>query len=387
MTATAHTAQRILIVGGGVSGLSIGARLVEAGLPVTILEAARLGYGASMRNQGWLHSGAWFARTDESLARMCYESLQGTLRFCPECVEPETKSMAYLISKPETLRNAYLEAWEGAGIPYEEWPLEELFAELPGLDGAQVQQAYRLPDRVIRPQILLTHLAAAAENAGAEIRVETCVTGLLENDGAVCGVVTGTGEELKGRLVILAGNAEGAALWPMPPEDAIDGQPGYRRVALKAHLAAVQPAVGRVPLCVLDAEGFNHLPHAPSSVFGSGRWPPVSLPNDQEIVDEEAALLWNLIERFFPGLDRANATQWAGTTVQAMHLEQVAPGEAPLPTIIDHGRDSPRVENLLSVFPGRATLWPQLAEDCRKLVLEMVGSRPKRIERPMWLPE
>lgn len=320
---------------------------------------------------------------------MCHESLQGTLRFCPECVEPQTEPMAYLISQPDTLRNPYLTAWQEAGIPFQEWPLEELFEQLPGLDRARVQQAFRLPDQVIRPDILLTHLAAAAENAGAEIRVETAVTGLLNENGSVRGIVTGTGEELTGRLVILAGNASGAALWPTAGEEAIDGQPEYQRVPLKTHLVALEPGVGRVPFCVLDADGFNHLPHPPSSVFGTSRWQPVAEPDDQEVVREETALLWELVQQFFPDLDKdgISTKQWAGTTVQAMHLEQVAPGEAPLPTIIDHNRDFPRVENLLSVFPGRATLWPQLAEDCRKLVLEMVGSRLKRVERPMWLPE
>ena len=56
-----HTSSRIVIVGGGISGLSIAARLAQAGMPVTLLEASHLGFGASTRNQGWLFSGAWFA--------------------------------------------------------------------------------------------------------------------------------------------------------------------------------------------------------------------------------------------------------------------------------------------------------------------------------------
>ena len=81
--------KRIVVVGGGIAGLSIALRLAEAGLAVTLLEASQLGSAASSRNQGWLHSGAWFAPSDCELARMCHESLKQTLRFCPDCVEPQ----------------------------------------------------------------------------------------------------------------------------------------------------------------------------------------------------------------------------------------------------------------------------------------------------------
>jgi hypothetical protein len=55
--------------------------------------------------------------------------------------------------------------------------------------------------------------------------------------------------------------------------------------------------------------------------------------------------------------------------MQATHVDQVEPGIAPMPTVIDHECEPPRVTNLLSVFPGRATLWPRLAELARAAVL------------------
>ena len=58
MTRNKHTARRIVIVGGGVSGLSIAVRLSQSGLPVMVLESSSLGQAASTKNQGWLYSGA-----------------------------------------------------------------------------------------------------------------------------------------------------------------------------------------------------------------------------------------------------------------------------------------------------------------------------------------
>lgn len=387
MNKPSHTAQRIVIVGGGVTGLSIACRLAQSGLPVTVFESAQVGVtGASTRNQGWMHSGAWFAPFDVGMARMCHESLEQTLRFCPECVEPHSGPMAFVVSRLSTLHQRYLHAWREAGIPYEDWPLADLFAQAPQLDPISVQYAFRLPDRVFRPEVLLTHLAAAAQNAGVEIRQATTVVSLMQDDDTATGVVTATGEPIRARLVVLAGNAAGASLWPVSDEAAAVGQSIYQRVALKTHLAAVQPAVAPVPLCVLDVDGFNHLPHGRHSVFGTSRWLPVADPQDHAVVSAELDRLWQCITRFFPACPRTGVghLEWAGTTIQAMHVDQTEPGQAPRPTVIDHARESPRVENLLSAFPGRATLWPHLAEDCRRLVLQKIGQPPIVSAPPMW---
>ena len=42
----------VVVVGGGFTGLSAALHLAEAGVPVTVLEAAEIGWGASGRNNG-----------------------------------------------------------------------------------------------------------------------------------------------------------------------------------------------------------------------------------------------------------------------------------------------------------------------------------------------
>lgn len=387
MTTGTQTSRRILIVGGGVVGLSIASRLAESGLPVTILEAAHLGHGASSQNQGWLHSGAWFARVDRELARWCHESLQSTLRFHPDIVEPAIEPMAFLISKPDTLPHPYLQAWREAEIPFSDWPLDDLFARLPGLDRSQVQHAYKMPDRAFRPDILLEYLAGQAQNAGAEILSGVRVDSLLIDHETVQGVVTTSGQELRARLVILAGNIDNLRLAPSNSNKEVPlDQPEFQPVILKTHLISVQEDLGRVPFCVLDAEGFSYLPHPPYSVFGFDRLRVVGNPDDREIVPGDIEALKSSLTRFFPGRDwsHSNMTQWAGATVQAMRCDQVLPGQAPLPILMNHFQTTPRVDNLYSAFPGRASLWPQLAEACRREVLEKLGARETSVDSPRW---
>ncbi|MEW4526382.1 FAD-dependent oxidoreductase [Maioricimonas sp. JC845] len=388
MTRGAETSQRIVIVGGGFSGLSIAARLAQSGLPVTLLEGAELGFDASTRNQGWLQSGGIFARDQVELARLCLESLDQTIRFCPDCLEPDHDGMLYLFSKGDTLVGPWRKAWASAGIEATELPVCDVLDELNGIDRDHVQHAFRLPDRAIRPHVLLEHLAAAARNAGAEIRVQTPVTELMTSDSMVHGVVTGDGEEVHACLVILATGALGAGEWSELGPPATGEQTEYTRVILKTHLVSLQPQVSGSPFCVIDRGGFNHVPHEQSSVFGSNHWLVVGDPRDHAAQQEELDRIWTEVARFYPELKREDCRdvrEWAGTTVQAMHVEQVEPGLAPLPTIVEHAYESPRFTNLLSVYPGRATLWSHLAEQTREKVLAMLGQTSSVAATPPWV--
>jgi glycine/D-amino acid oxidase-like deaminating enzyme len=381
-----HTSKRIVVVGGGIAGLSIAARVAQAGLPVTVLEASHVGVGASTRNQGWLYSGAWFAPDQPDLARMCYESLQQTVRFSPECLEPGCGSMVHLISEARTDPGRWTSAWNATGIPYEALAPAALFERFPGLAISQARHAFELPDRAIRSDLLLRRLAAAAEQAGAEIRPGTAVTRLIQKGDSVQGVRTIHGETIPARLVILAGNVAGGFLFPGFGAEAVGSQAEVALVVVKTHLVAVRPGIAEWPLCVVDAEGFNHIPHPPNSVLGINRFVPVSHGDDEQMIPNEVERLWNSMRRFFPDFRRDDHTviEWAGNTVQAMHVDQIEAGRAPRPTIVDHERESPTVTNLLSAFPGRSSLWPQLAELARQAVLQKLDPIQTRVATPPW---
>lgn len=383
MSGDSHS-DRVVIVGGGISGLSIARRLAEDGLAVTLIEASRLGGAASSRNQGWLHSGGWFAPADAELARHCYESLDRTLQFCPACIEPQHAGMAYLFveeggieADSESPAPAWTAAWSRAGIPFDELPISRLESLSPDLDVSQVRAAYLLPDRSIRTGVLLSELTAAARKAGADIREQTPVVRLLYEDERVTGVATAN-EEIAARFVILGTGTDRKLFWSEHAAAEPGRQASYTCVALKAHLVSVAPGVGTLPFCVVDCEGFHHIPHATESIFGLDRWRLAANPADQRAEPEELDRVWRCIRRFFSEIRDENrqVTEWAGTTVQAMHVDQVEPGVAPRPTVIDHSQESPRIANLLSVFPGRATLWPLLAEEtCRLLRKKLASGR------------
>lgn len=378
----------VVIVGGGFSGLSIAAILAQEGLPVTLLEAAELGMQASTVNQGWLYSGAWFAPRQTELAKLCHESYRRTIRFCPDCLEPGHTGMLFAMTDQSDVKH-WTDSWERAGIPAIPAARTRLTSAVPGA-ADRCRDAFLLPDRSIRPQVLLRQLSDIATNHGARVHTGVRVTGLNSENRRIVSVTTGQGETLRASLVIVATGANTSDLSRHLPTEETGTQSLYTRVTLQTHLMST-PQLSSQPFCIADSSGFNHLPHFNRgdrrvSVFGVDRWHVVSSLESHPDSEAEFAVIRDHIRQYFPKASVAESEirAWSGTTVQAMHVDQVEPGRVPLPTVIDHAREDPAIDNLLSVYPGRATLWSQLAEEAAALVLQRLKPAENRTAQPPW---
>ena len=385
MISTSST-ERIVIVGGGFSGLACAIQLTHAGFPVTLIEASQLGYAASSKNQGWLHSGASIARVNPELAEKCYRSMQRTCNFCPDCIEPDVGPMIYgSLDSPSDVER-WTSAWDKAGIPYQSVPDGEQAWDMPQVDRSRFSWLLRLPDCTFRPHVLLKSLADTAHECGVEIRTSSFVSSLLIDERRVYVVRVGASEELRTQLVILAIGAASGRLFAPLAVSAVGQQDQYEMVYVKAHLVAVSPESTVNAFHLVGSQSFNHLPHGDTSVFGTDRWKPVHNPRDDSVDPEEIRMIENRVSRVMPNAfeNVQERKEWAGVTVQAMHVEEVDPAQAFRPTIIDHSRQPHAIENVISVFPGRATLWSELAENVEAFVLERTKKAPIKTATPPW---
>jgi glycine/D-amino acid oxidase-like deaminating enzyme len=189
----------VVVVGGGYTGVSAAHRLALAGASVTLLEAGRLGSGASTRNGGIVHPGYHWGpaelehRYGEALGRELFaETLEG-YRFLGDLVaadgidaelaEHGHLELAYAPSHLEDLRAAQ-RGLEAAGVECSIVPRERLSEEIGSTAyfGALAVEG----SGGLHPGRFFAGLADAAARAGADLHEGVRATGVrVQADGRV----------------------------------------------------------------------------------------------------------------------------------------------------------------------------------------------------------
>ncbi len=174
----------VVIIGGGVAGLSAAVSASMAGAHVLLLEReAMLGYGATGRNAGILSAGVNMHIADlppDSPGALFWpETTRVLLALVEEAKRPDSILLAHLtgaISLAESQHAAKKLAREArvriaAGLRAEMWSPEQVTEATQGrLDTRSVVNALWLPDEGrIHPLTLLASLAKQARQAGVEL--------------------------------------------------------------------------------------------------------------------------------------------------------------------------------------------------------------------------
>lgn len=207
----------VAILGGGLTGLSAALELAEAGLRVVLLEARRIGWGASGRNGGQVIFGyscdqakieALVGREDAR--RMFDWSIEAVdlvrQRIARHGIAADWRDgHAHVAIKPRHITE--LKAWqrdleENYGYPLQWWDREQLREVLDSpryLGGLYDPRSGHL-----HPLNYTLGIAAAAERAGALLFERTEVTKLERGAKPVLRTAHG---EVQADFVVLAGNA------------------------------------------------------------------------------------------------------------------------------------------------------------------------------------
>jgi glycine oxidase len=204
---------KIIIVGGGIMGLSIAIELRKSDLDVVVLERSIPGAEASSAAGGMLApqfegSGPGPMLELSLLSRMAWP------KFAADLQERSGVDVEYLRSGG--LQVAFTDdevhaldakiAWQQAqGLRSELLSGAELFAREPRLSPKALAGGDFPDDHQVEPRKLLRALAVAATRAGVLFKSGT-VRSLTEKDGTITGVDV-DGEELEASLVVLAAGA------------------------------------------------------------------------------------------------------------------------------------------------------------------------------------
>jgi glycine oxidase len=243
----------VLILGGGVIGLSTAWFLAEAGVRVAIVDKGDFGQEASWAGAGIL-SPVHPEHTPTALDQLRAHSWELIPLLSRKLREQTGIDNGYLVCGGlELFFRADEESsdeWRGEGIAFEELKGDELHRRYPDLSPA-VRRAYYLPDMAqLRNPRHLKALQAACSARGVSLRPGCAVHQFVRHGNRIASVETSQGRLTAGRYLLAAGAWSEALLEPL------GWQPGIRPVRgqialLNTGTAGVRPLLLRGKLYVV----------------------------------------------------------------------------------------------------------------------------------------
>ncbi len=222
--AGAHSAD-VVVVGGGLAGLSVAHGLARRGVKVVVLEAERVGFGASGRNGGSVSPG--FANGLDAIERQVGRAAADKLfRLSLEGVEIVRRNLAEFAG-PALRGRGVLTVRRVAdpdGVAAAHRSMAERFnrrlSVLPTIETRKLARSSRYFDALldessfhIQPLIYVESVAGEIERLGGRICEGSRVVGLRQVSGEAVRLATATGE-IGCRHVVLATSAYDRSLQP-----------------------------------------------------------------------------------------------------------------------------------------------------------------------------
>lgn len=356
---------RVVVIGGGATGIGILRDLSMRGIPAVLLEQGGLAHGTSSRFHGLLHSGARYVVSDNDAARECIEENMILRRIGKQCVE-ETEGFFALTPQDDP---AYVAPWLAgcakAGITAEPLEVREALRLEPNL-AQDISSVYRVPDSCVDGFRLVWHNAMSARTYGGEVLTYHMVTGIEQHNGAVTGV--------HARNTI----ADEAVYFPC--EFVVNATGSWSGII--AHMAGleVQVAPDRGTLVVFNhrftsrvinrlhksSDGDIFVPHGSITILGTTSTPTDS-PANTTPTSEEVIRLLRIGKPLFPQLDDYRILRaFAGT--RPLYSPNAGAGRTASRNfhIVDHHNEG--LQGMASIFGGKLTTYRLMAEKMTDLV-------------------
>ncbi|HYZ23441.1 MAG TPA: FAD-binding oxidoreductase [Rhodopila sp.] len=197
----------VVVIGGGIIGVSTALFLAEKGISVALCEKGRIGGEQSSRNWGWCRT----MGRDEAEIPLAMESLR-LWRDMNRRTTRETGfrecGIMYLCQTEAEI--AAQEAWFGQARQYQVDARllrgEALEAVMPGATRRFIAGMHTPTDGKAEPALAAPAIAEAARERGAQIFTDTAVRGIERTAGRVSAVVTERGR-IMCQAAVLAGGA------------------------------------------------------------------------------------------------------------------------------------------------------------------------------------
>jgi sarcosine oxidase, subunit beta len=304
----------VVIIGGGVTGLSTGYWLAKAGRDVLILDKGIVGWEASGRN-----GGLSTRRGDDTpvipLAREAnrlWPTMDEELGYPTEWVGKGVVSIALDEERGDVLR-ATNRRWQTLGLPVRWLDPREVHELVPCITDSVRGAIYTEGAGHANPQRTAQAFAWAIADRGGRIREQTAVTGIRVSRDRITGVDTTRGPVATETVVSCAG-----------PQSALIGRMVGVDIPIAPARVEIIATVPQPPLFEVGVSGnglYGRQTRRGNLIFGGGphEWTDVAL--EREPAKSNTPLIRNIARRLaevFPSLaDVAVLRSWAGVVEQA----------------------------------------------------------------------
>src|SRR5262245_29134585 len=197
----------VVVIGGGVIGVSAAYHLAKKGYSVALVEKGYVGAEQSSRNWGWCRQQGR-ARAEIPLAREALRLWEEMQNDASVDAGFRRTGILFLTKDPKEL--ADWEKWAGIARECQVHSAvlspAELAERLPGMPDGWIGGLHTPSDGRAEPAMAVPALAAAARKRGVTIHQECAARGLETKGGRVSAVVTEKGA-IHAQSVLLAGGA------------------------------------------------------------------------------------------------------------------------------------------------------------------------------------
>lgn len=177
----------VIIIGGGITGVSTARDCALRGLKVVLLERDDLTAGATGRNHGLLHSGSRYAVTDTESAAECIRENLILKKIASHCIEDTGGLSITLPEDDPDYQSTFVDSCRVAGIDAQVLDPEEVRRLEPNVNPDLIG-AVRVPDASVDPFRLTTATALDATMHGAVILTYHEVLDFIISRGRMVGV-------------------------------------------------------------------------------------------------------------------------------------------------------------------------------------------------------